>query len=231
MTSPDNTPPAQTPRVQTPAGWYPDYTGEPRMRWWDGTAWSDHVTEPSAPAAMPPAPATPARNTVPATTPANNVFIWILVLLPVITLALSLTVNYAAIGRSALQDARLGESGSAMGFGVGGGATLAISLLGWLVDAAVIVLAYFDNRRLKATGFERPFPWPWAFFTLISSVGVLVYVIGRTVIVKRRSGRGLAPMIVAIALAALGLILGGVAFVQIVSPMFDQFGSGDFINS
>ncbi|MEO3794452.1 DUF2510 domain-containing protein [Nonomuraea sp. B10E15] len=36
--------------TQTPAGWYPDPYGEPRLRWWDGSQWTDatHAQEPAA---------------------------------------------------------------------------------------------------------------------------------------------------------------------------------------
>lgn len=33
-----------------PAGWYPDPTGAPGTRWWDGAAWSGHVRPVSVPA-------------------------------------------------------------------------------------------------------------------------------------------------------------------------------------
>ncbi|WP_431928076.1 DUF2510 domain-containing protein [Nonomuraea jabiensis] len=34
--------------TQTPAGWYPDPYGEPQLRWWDGTQWTDalHAQQP-----------------------------------------------------------------------------------------------------------------------------------------------------------------------------------------
>ncbi|MEU8401118.1 DUF2510 domain-containing protein [Nonomuraea sp. NPDC048892] len=34
--------------TQTPAGWYPDPYGEPQLRWWDGSQWTDalHAQEP-----------------------------------------------------------------------------------------------------------------------------------------------------------------------------------------
>lgn len=39
----------------TPAGWYPDHTMADTLRYWDGTAWTDHVApasnQSSAPAA------------------------------------------------------------------------------------------------------------------------------------------------------------------------------------
>ena len=35
--------PAATASTQQPAGWYADPRGEARLRWWDGSAWSEHV--------------------------------------------------------------------------------------------------------------------------------------------------------------------------------------------
>ena len=34
-----------------PAGWFPDPNGQPVSRWWDGTAWTDHVQPLPTPAA------------------------------------------------------------------------------------------------------------------------------------------------------------------------------------
>ncbi|MBF4620970.1 DUF2510 domain-containing protein [Clavibacter sp. VKM Ac-2542] len=40
----------------TPAGWYADPAGSDRLRWWDGTRWTDHLTDaPAASAATTPA--------------------------------------------------------------------------------------------------------------------------------------------------------------------------------
>jgi len=36
--------PAAAPVVTTPAGWYPDPSGRFEMRYWDGTAWTEHVS-------------------------------------------------------------------------------------------------------------------------------------------------------------------------------------------
>lgn len=59
-----------------PAGWHPDPSGAPQLRYWDGTRWTEHVhaTAPAAPApspapAAPPAPPAPAAPPAPVTPP------------------------------------------------------------------------------------------------------------------------------------------------------------------
>lgn len=44
------------PKTQAPAGWYPDPSGAPVMRWWDGVTWTEQTAPMSAPTSM----ATPA---------------------------------------------------------------------------------------------------------------------------------------------------------------------------
>ena len=61
-------------------------------------------------------------------------------------------------------------------------------LLGWGISIGTLVLAFLDRRQLERDGLERPFHWAWAFL----SPGV--YVVGRSIIVRRRTGGSLAPM-------------------------------------
>jgi hypothetical protein len=39
-----STPPVSGP----PAGWYPDPSGQPRQRWWDGRGWTELIQEPAS---------------------------------------------------------------------------------------------------------------------------------------------------------------------------------------
>ncbi len=180
MTSSDATP-------IVPAGWYPDHTGEPRFRWWDGARWTEHVSEPTPRA-------------VPAGAPAGNAFIWTIVLLPIVAVLLQFTVDYRAAATDPL--AIYTDPGY-----------IASALGGVALYAATVVLAYFDGRRLQRTGFDRPFHWAFAF------IGIIVYVVGRSVIVYRRSGRGLAPLWAYIAITVVSVVIAMARVVAMVSQI------------
>ncbi|KTR73670.1 hypothetical protein NS234_19740, partial [Microbacterium oxydans] len=75
-------------------------------------------------------------------------------------------------------------------------------------------------RGLAARGFVRPFPWAWTF---LSS---LVYVIGRHVVIRRRGGRTLAPLVVTIAIQVAMLLAASVwasvFAVQLLETVFEM---------
>jgi len=75
--------------------------------------------------------------------------------------------------------------------------------LTFVAYAGTIVLAYFDYRTLLGRGIPSPFSWALAF---IPSYGSLVYLIGRSVVVRRRTGSGLAPLWVYVGLFVFGLV-------------------------
>ncbi|MDQ1588827.1 MAG: hypothetical protein QOJ77_1992 [Microbacteriaceae bacterium] len=156
----------------TPPAWYPDPADATRLRWWDGGQWTAHLHDPSV--AQQPVVSTP---TVGPQTPVYNGFIWAIVLLPLLSSIAFLTFDMNAYAIRSLS----GERGVSL-------ATVPYSLLGWAIYLVIPLLAYFDRRRLQRDGYVRPFHWAWAF------LNSAVYVIGRSVVVKRRSGRGLAPI-------------------------------------
>jgi hypothetical protein len=92
-------------------------------------------------------------------------------------------------------------------------ALLAFSFLGYLGTAA---LAYLDAKELIRRGVQRPFPWALSF---IPSYGSLVYIIGRTVVVRRRTGTGFAPLGVYIAIFVLTMVLSVVVGLAMMSTM------------
>jgi hypothetical protein len=191
----------------TPAGWYPDYTGEPRLRWWDGAQWTEHVQG----GAAQPYSLTPERTKVADGTPVFTPFIWILTFLPLLGLVISHLLSPAVtVGRPSVEDPTAVLRSPAYL------ANLAISIITY---AATIVLAFFDRRQLLARGFDRPFHWAWAFIP----VNGVVYVIGRSVIVRRRAGHGISPMWVSIGILVLNFIfslaVGIAAFSTIVTDM------------
>lgn len=163
---------------------------------------------------------------VDAGTPVYGPFIWIITLLPALSLLL-LPLSFT--GFEDMMRAELQSGGTGTGYGMTGGlsgaALLAQSvatLFGWLIYGAGVVLAFFDRKWLLARGFDRPFHWAFAF------IPAPVYPIGRSIVVRRRSGRGIAPMWVSIALLALSLIIGIAVTVWIVSITVGMMNSLDY---
>ncbi|MBF4623131.1 DUF2510 domain-containing protein [Clavibacter sp. VKM Ac-2872] len=248
----------------TPAGWYADPAGSDRLRWWDGTRWTDHLADapaaaastastgpaaapasghvapeaPSAPAAAPPAygqqapgqayaqqpysqagystptpPPTVAAGTSPFTWQ-----IWALAALPVISLIIILSLDY----RSFLD---MGPRGPRADVAIASALT---NLVQFLVYAGTVVLAYFDWRTLTRRGIARPFHWAWAFIPVAGGV----YLIGRSIIVRRRIERAPASALSPVWLwIGLNVIIAFVALVkgfEIVSSTMQMYSTGRY---
>lgn len=232
---------AAAPTPQVPAGWYADPTGAPHERWWDGTQWHDATQAPAAnsfaivddiptyasvlsqpyaddvaaePRAQVPArggytpmggyssasasfsPSTHGWASEPTPLDPSTTWVWGVVWSPLIY-ALG-TVVALAIGGFDLTSSSDLSSNSARGLSVG-------AFIGMLV------LARNDGIQLKERGFST-FGWGWMFF------GPLVWLIGRTVMVHRQAGRGIAPLLAWLGTNALYvMVVIGVA-IAIVLP-------------
>lgn len=185
----------------TPPGWYPDPWNRSAQRFWDGGQWTEHIAAANGPAE---------RRRLPEDAPIYGPLIWVLALLPLLgaVVVWFIHVDVAQYVESVRKLAEYDGTGPAPMlnpfaiFGAGYWVALALNPL---LYAAQIVLAAFDRRRLAAIGLERPFHWGWAFF------GGIVYVIGRSVIVRRAaSPRGLAPIWVTIGAYVVTIISGSI---------------------
>jgi len=207
-----------------PAGWYPDPSGTTQQRWWDGAQWTEHYTPGAdaaasvAPSGFPVAPQpyslqdTVGVPTAPAGTQPYTPWIWVLALLPIVGIVSSIvsifTTDIEALANPA-------NTANPFGYTT---ADIVSRLVGWVVIGLSILFGILDHRALVRRGVPRPFHWAFIFFSII---GAPVYMIGRSIVVRRRVGSGFVPMIVNIALIVVGFVVGiifaGSLFVQMFS--------------
>lgn len=163
------------------AGWYPDPAGSGRSRWWDGAQWTENFETPYSLA--------PAQLTAPAGTPAYNGWIWAIVALLFLQNLTSLVLFIPGY----FEDAAAGSSSGR--FAV---VDLVTTVISWIVYGVSVALAYFDWRTLRDSGVPQPFHWAFAFI-------LPVYLIGRGIVTRRRTGRGIATLWITVVYLALGL--------------------------
>ncbi|MEV7693294.1 DUF2510 domain-containing protein [Microbacterium sp. NPDC089189] len=185
--------------MSAPAGWYPDPTDPARQRWWDGAGWGALAPKPDgAPAPQPygaPAPAAPIRATN-QDVRTGTAWIWVLVFLPLLTLPALFLIDWRTfidayvswIAAMSLAPSAEMATGYVPFFVNWMLSLLGVTAIGWIAYGVAVVVAWLDSRELARRGLDHPFPWPWAFLS------PAVYVIGRTVVVRRRTGAGLAPL-------------------------------------
>jgi hypothetical protein len=194
-----------------PAGWYADPQNPAHGRYWDGSAWTELRHAPGQPF-----PAAPPL-TAPPGTPWNTIWIWLIIALPVVPILLLLFVPW---GSMFAFDPTTDDPRSAMSSAFGiflSPFYWASIVLSYVVYGLSVFFAYRDVKELATRGVPKPFHWAFAF------IGGLVYTIGRSVVVKRRTGRGHAPIWAEIAVVLL--IVGLTVWIEIVifASMGDLF--------
>lgn len=158
----------------------------------------------------------PAALSAPAGTPWNTVWIWILVFLPYVSSLGLFFVNWSSMfdmsNPSGMMASELAVIASP--------AYLSILVGSWVSFALFVWFSYLDWRTLKDRGVPSPFHWAWGFLTV-------VYTIGRSVVVRRRTGKGISPMWVTIATYLVIIIVTTVYMLSIVSGIVSQVTSNN----
>ncbi|QCB97385.1 DUF2510 domain-containing protein [Arthrobacter sp. PAMC25564] len=196
----------QVPGPRPAPGWYPDPAGSGRLRWWDGTAWTGHLNAPT--------PAIPAgRPQISGNTPVYNLFIWLIVALPIIPLIILMFWNpVLRLRTTGLRRVQTADPAAIF--------TLPYFLLiasAFLIYAVSAVMAYLDWQKLRRDGVVRPFHWAWVFLSRE------LYVIGRSVIVHEVAPRrGLAPVWATIGMVLLALVLVSIKASTLITAMSGQ---------
>ncbi len=206
------TPPAQP-------GWFADPAGSQLNRWWDGSRWTDNVQAPYQVGGI--------IERAPEGTSPSTVQIWLIVglfaLQQVAALYYLATIDLAGIFvaySNAMRDASDPTSVLAIYGYVFTPGYVALLLLSLVSYAATIVLAYFDSKTLASRGVVKPFHWA---LTFVPSYGSIIYVIGRSVVARRRTGSGLAPLWAYIVVFVVGFIASFVVSLAAAGSMMDDF--------
>jgi Protein of unknown function (DUF2510) len=181
-------------------GWYPDPAGTNRRRWWDGRAWTEYFADGGWDGRIDQPPLAPDARV-------NTPYIWIIALLPLLSAVAFLTWDAQGYLRHVLEDPRTAGLSQFTDPGY-----LFVSAVGYLIYAAIVVLAYFDWRALKRMGVVKPFHWAWAFLSI-------VYIIGRPVVLRRRVHRGLAPLWTFIGVYLFTVVVIGVKFAVVFAAL------------
>jgi len=201
-----------------PAGWYPDPKVPGQSRYWDGSIWTENLHRPGQPAP---------KLRAPEGTDPNTVWMWILVLLPVLSFIPLLFIPWRSYIESLVQTTTTNASDilAAELAIFTSPAYLVTIVLSFVTYVATVVLALLDYRVLTARGLPKPFHWA---LTFIPSYGYLVYVIGRSVVVKSRTDRGLGPLWVAIGVFVFGIVISFVMTSQMMGVFSDVLGTYDY---
>lgn len=187
--------------MQTPPGWYPDPSGRPGTRWWDGGAWTEHVG---------PVPPWVARPRLAPGTRTETWFLWAMVLLPLLAIPIGFAYSPTYRFEEIAPGVRTIDPSSI--YSAGYFVTQGLGLLFYGVN---VLLALFDRRHLADLGVVRPFHWAWSFF------GSVVYLIGRFVVLRKVApGTRLWPLWLFLVLLAASI---GIAIIRSFLLVLGQF--------
>lgn len=157
--------------------------------------------------------------TAPAGTKVYNVWIWLVIFVPYLTLPFLFTFDLAGYVADMVNSTSAASVGVELQM-MTSPAFLLLSLGGWITSAAAVLFSWLDWRWLTAAGVPKPFHWAYGF---ISLAGYPVYAIGRAVVTRRRTGQGIAVMWVTIAALVVSFLIAIVWSVALMASILSQF--------
>ena len=212
--------------MSAPAGWYPDPSDPTRQRWWDGAQWAAPA------AAAPPVPSTPAYapapplaspGAAPVAVDTNTVWVWLAIAVSVLPIGLLFLIDWDGY-LAALSQTMSGYNDATADLLQWEVHVIAVSSLSWIAMAAFILFSWLDWRELRRRGVAAPFHWAWSFFALVNG-GLAVYMIGRAVVLKRRTvSGGWPPLWVWIGTTVLGFVVAIIWMFSFMSRLFAVVG-------
>lgn len=173
--------------------------------------------------AYPGSPADAAPSSGRADIPTNTVWIWLVVVLPLVALIPLFLFDWATYLQESMyasiypQQAPYAASAS-LAVSAGG------SAFSFVIAGLTVLFSYLDWRQLRARGIQKPFHWAWSFFVLVVSSGA-VYIIGRGVILRRQTGKGLGPVwgwIAVTLVTIIAVVIWAVTLFSSLAPLIEQ---------
>ncbi|WP_295830926.1 DUF2510 domain-containing protein [uncultured Microbacterium sp.] len=159
----------------------------------------------------------------------NTVWVWLMVFLPVLSLLGVVIFDWSSFFRDAFYAGVYSyDSGPASMAGTNAATaliTVVTSVVSIVVSALTVLFAFLDWRQLRSRGVDRPFHWAFSFFVLAIGSG-LVYIIGRGVILRRRTGSGLGPIWASIAVnvaVVIAFVVWAVILVSQITTLIGEF--------
>lgn len=180
-------------------GWYADPWRAAPLRWWDGAQWTPQTAQ-----SLP-------RRPLPSAVPVSTVWVWLVALLPLVSVLLLPFVQPHMGLRPTASGTVIGDPLAL----VGGPMFFVLQFVSVAVTGLTVIFAWLDHRTLAARGVERPFHWAWSF------LGALVYTIGRAVVLRKVTSRGTAGPIVATAVVYVLTFIASIVWtVSAMSTLF-----------
>ncbi|MDH2444380.1 DUF2510 domain-containing protein [Amnibacterium sp. CER49] len=180
--------------VLPPPGWYADPEDGSR-RWWNGIAWAERGKGPTGD-----------RSRAAWGVSTDTWPVRLLVLVPLVVLVPMMVLDLGGWFRaaSAAPDAPTGALLPVL---------LALQVAGLVLWAVRVALAAADRHILRARGIVAPFHWAWMILS------PTVYFIGRAVVLRRRTGRGAAPLVAYLLVSVVGGMALGLRMLAVLTPL------------